>query len=175
MHMIAESVDLNEIIDQAISQSRDHLREKNIALRVDIPEDLPELNTDRDALGQVITHLLENAGEVTPAEGEIILRARVQSDDGDRDYTLVQIADSGGGIPTEYMPRLFSRVIVPEADPIPGIAGTNGNLSIVKMLVENFGGRIWVDSEVDVGATFSILIPVASVELAGNGAGGANE
>jgi signal transduction histidine kinase len=174
IHMIAEPVDLNEIIDQAISQTRGYLREKNIVLRVDIPEGLPELSTDRDALEQVIIHLLENAGEITPTEGEITLRARLQNNDGELSYTLVQIADSGGGIPAEYMPRLFSRVTIPEADPIPGISGKNGNLSIVKMLVENIGGRIWVDSEVEVGATYSILIPATSVEPQGNGAGGAN-
>ncbi len=175
MQMISETIDLNDLIDDAVDQTQSQLREKNIILRVDVPTDLPQLYTDRDSLGQAVTNLLENAGEVTSSEGEIRLGARLQNGDGDREYMLVQISDQGGGIPSEYIPHVFSRAMYAEGGTIQGVGEKHAGLSIVKMLVENLGGRIWVDSEPGVGATYSILLPVRPAINSGNGAGAEQE
>jgi signal transduction histidine kinase len=169
--LISETIDLNEVIDDAVDQTQFQLRKKNIILRVDVPADLPQLCTDRDSLGQALTNLLENAGEVTSSEGEITLGARLQNGDIDREYMLLQISDQGGGIPPEFLPHVFSRVVYAEGSPVQGVGEKHAGLSIVKMLVENLGGRIWVDSEPGVGATYSILLPITLPASSGNGAG----
>jgi signal transduction histidine kinase len=156
-----DGTDLYSAVESAIAESMQALREKDINLRINIPEDLPTVNADEDAVKQVLANLIENAKEVTPESGEIELRASLQGNDHQQAFILLQIADQGGGIPGEFIPRVFSRFGYADGKPIPGTGGKSSHLSIVKMLVENSGGRIWVDSQTDEGATFSILLPVA--------------
>jgi signal transduction histidine kinase len=167
-----EGMDLYAVVEEAISESIDGLRQKDINLRVDVPEQLPPLNADQDAIKQVLVNLLENAREVTQQNGEISLRASLQGGDHQATYILVQISDQGGGIPPEYMSRVFSRFGHADGKPIPGTGGKSSHLSVVKMLVENSGGRIWVDCQAEVGSTFSILLPVASEDYFNTEPGG---
>jgi signal transduction histidine kinase len=154
-------VDLYSAVEGAISESMEALRDKDIKLRVDCPENLPLVNAAEDAIRQVLVNLIDNAKEVTPESGEVALRASLQGNDYQRPYILIQVVDQGGGIPADYIPRVFSRFGYANGKPIPGTGGKSSHLSVVKMLVENSGGRIWVDSQADVGATFSILLPVS--------------
>jgi len=153
-------VDLSAVIDDAIGLLRTQLQEKRIVLRVDLPDHLPELNTDRDALQQILFHLLQNADAATPAEGELTLRAILDYQKELGDFVLIQVSDSGGGIPEEDLPRVFSRVYRANNPVITGVGDTGVGLSIAETLTQALGGRIWVDSEAGVGATFSVLLPV---------------
>jgi signal transduction histidine kinase len=168
----AEGMDLYAAVEGALSESIEGLRQKNINLRVDVPEQLPPLNADQDSIRQVLVNLLENARDVTPSDGEVSLRASLQGSDHQQPYILIQVSDQGGGIPAEYLPHVFSRFGQADGKPIPGTGSKSSHLSIVKMLVENSGGRIWVDSQPDAGATYSILLPVTSEELLNNEPGG---
>lgn len=168
-----QTVDLTTVIDEALAGMIAQLSEKNISLRVDLPDEMLPIRADKDALQQVLSNLLKNAGAVTPANGEIWLRARVEKRENEPTYVLVQVTDSGGGIPTEEMPRVFSRLYRVDNTHIQGVGETGVGLSIVKALVELHGGRIWVDSEMGRGATFSLLLPVFEQQLSGLSAGGA--
>ncbi len=77
MEFKAESIDLNLIIDNAMAYTSTQIREKNITLRLDIPETAPRIQTDRDALQQILIHLLQNATAATQAEGIITLRVQI--------------------------------------------------------------------------------------------------
>lgn len=160
-------VDLSEVIDDAIGLLRPQFQEKRLALRVDLPEHLPELNTDRDALQQILYHLLLNADAATPAEGEITLRAVTDNQKDLGDFVLIQVSDSGGGIPEEDLPRVFSRVYRSRNPVVPGVGDTGVGLSIAETLTQALGGRIWVESEAGVGAIFSILLPLSPSEGSG--------
>ncbi len=156
-------VDLNTVIDEAISHTSARMIEKNIALRVDIPEDLPHIKADQDALQQVVIHLLQNAGAASPVDGEIVLSIQDAQDElHEEHYVLLQVADSGGGIPTEEMPRVFSRLYRADNPLIQGVGDTGVGLSVAKNLVEALNGRIWVDSEMGTGSTFSVLLPIST-------------
>jgi signal transduction histidine kinase len=167
-----DGTDLYSVVEGAIAESMQGLREKEINLRVDIPESLPSVSADEDAIKQVLVNLIENAKEVTPDHGEITLRASLQGSDHQQAYILVQVTDQGGGIPGELIQRVFSRFGHADGKPIPGTGGKSSHLSIVKMLVENSGGRIWVDSQPDEGSTFSVLFPTAEVSLTNDAPGG---
>jgi signal transduction histidine kinase len=161
-----ETVDLNIIIDEALAMTIGQIREKSIALGVDIPDDLPQLTADRDALLQILIHLLQNATSASPAEGEIALSASTHpgtdgSEDG-QDVVMIRVSDTGGGIPADELPRVFSRLYRADNALIQGVGDTGVGLSIVKTLVEAHGGRVWVDSEMGHGSTFSIILPVSS-------------
>jgi signal transduction histidine kinase len=156
-------VDLNTVIDEAISHTSARMIEKNIAIRVDIPDNLPNIQSDEDALQQVVIHLLQNAGAASPADGEIVLTVQNAKDDFDTlDYVLLQVTDTGGGIPKEDLPRVFSRLYRADNPLIAGVGDTGVGLSVAKKLVEALNGRIWVDTEQGVGSTFSVLLPVST-------------
>ena len=172
LKLTPEPVSLSVVIDDTISSTSNQMREKEIIIRVDLPEELPSLNTDKDALQQILLHLFQNAGAATPVDGEISVRAKVDDNDNVGDeYVLVQVTDSGGGIPEEELPRVFSRLYRADNPLIQGVGDTGVGLSIAKTLTEALGGRIWVDSEIGYGATFSILLPVSQQENSFNGRG----
>jgi signal transduction histidine kinase len=157
-------VELSGAIDQAITEVQEEVLNKKISIRVDLPKKLPRLNIDEYSLHQILVNLLKNATAVTPAEGEILIRARNYDDVSQQDFALIQVADEGGGIPTEDLPHVFSRLYKNSRSDIQGVSDQEGGLSIVKALVEAQQGRAWVDSKEDVGATVSLLIPIAQEE-----------
>ena len=167
--IVSQAVDLNSVIDEAIAVTSDQLRHKNIALRVDMPEHLPDLNAERDSLQQVVINLLKNAGAATPPGGDILLHARIESSDGEQDYVLLQVSDSGGGIDPDDVPRVFSRLNRTADNHIRGLGETGIGMSIVKTMVEATGGRIWVDSKLGYGSTFSVLFPISQDNASSNG------
>lgn len=154
------AVDLSEVIDQALSDASLHLRKKNLAMRVDLPDEMPRLVADRDALQQILTHLLRNASEVTPPEGSIRLMVRTQEAAPGDEYALIKITDSGGGIASDDLPRVFSRRYRADNPILQGVGDAGLGLSIAKALVEAHGGRIWVESDHQHTSTFSILLPI---------------
>jgi len=161
-----ELVDLSAIIDEAVAGMIAQLSEKNIALQVDLPEELPPIQADLEALQQVLSNLLHNACLITPADGQITLRARVESKNNVPNFLLLQVTDQGGGIPAEDMPRVFSRLYRADNALIQGVGETGIGLSIVKTLVEAHGGRIWVDTEMGRGSSFSVLLPLVETIIA---------
>lgn len=160
MDLKPEPVDLNLIIDNAMSYTSSQVREKNISLHLDLPRELEPIYADREALQQILIHLLQNAGASTPTEGTILLRVQTRSENN-QEYVLVQVKDTGGGIPAEDIPRVFTRLYRADNVLIQGVGDTGVGLSIAKTLTEAQNGRIWVESEPGVGATFSVLLPIA--------------
>jgi signal transduction histidine kinase len=166
-----EMLHVDHVIEAAISEAMECLQEKNIFLKKEIAASLPPLRADRNALEQVLIHLLQNAGERTPSEGEVNIVARAESKEHEPGYILIQVSDSGGGIPPHELPRVFSRLypagslfsdlgdtLAPFSDRI--LPSPEMDLSTVKALVEAHGGRIWVDSTLGKGSTFSTLLPL---------------
>jgi signal transduction histidine kinase len=154
-----EPIDLNLIIDNAMSYTSSQVREKNISLHLDLPKKLGRIHTDREALQQILVHLLQNAGAASPVEGTIRLKVETREEDG-QGYVLVQVTDSGGGIPPEDLPRVFTRLYRADNVLIQGVGDTGVGLSIAKTLTEAQHGRIWVESEAGAGSTFSVLLPI---------------
>ncbi len=156
-----EPADLNVIIDNAMSYTSSQVREKNITLHLDLPKEVQSIYADREALQQILIHLLQNAGAVSPVEGTITLKVQTKSEDG-HDYVLLQVSDTGGGIPPEDIPRVFTRLYRADNVLIQGVGDTGVGLSIAKTLTEAQNGRIWVESEAGVGSTFSVLLPMSN-------------
>lgn len=159
IELLTQSIEFGSIVDGAVADTSAQLREKGIALRVDLPEEMPRIVADRDAIQQIILHLLHNAGAVTPQDSTITLRARIQNEKDD-DFLLIQVTDNGGGIRTEDLPRVFSRRYRADKPLIQGLGDTGVGLSIAKTLVEAHNGRIWVDSTLGQGTTISLVLPM---------------
>ena len=75
---------------------------------------------------------------------------------------LIQVSDSGGGIPEEALPRVFSRVYRAQNPVISGVGDSGVGLTIAETLTKALGGRIWVESQARIGATFSVLLPLVT-------------
>jgi nitrogen-specific signal transduction histidine kinase len=157
-----QSVDLSPVIDEAIALSMSQLREKNIALRVDLPQELPGISADRESLQQILLHLLQNAGSATPIEGQVGLHASLTKENTHQEYILLQVTDSGEGILPEDLPRVFSRLYRAGNNPIQGVGDTGIGLAVAKALVEAQKGRIWIDTFLGRGSTISVLLPVTT-------------
>jgi signal transduction histidine kinase len=155
-----EPVDLDLIIDNAMSYTSSQIREKNISLHLDLPKNVGPIYADREALQQILIHLLQNAGTASPLEGTVHLKVQTKKEAG-KEYVLIQVTDTGGGIPAEDMGRVFTRLYRADNVLIQGVGDTGVGLSIAKTLTEAQKGRIWVESEPGVGSTFSVLLPIA--------------
>ncbi len=155
-----ESVDLNSIIDNAMSYTSTQVREKNISIHLELPKKLAPIHADRESLQQILIHLLQNAGAASPFEGTVRLKVQTQSENN-LEYILIQVSDSGGGIASADLPRVFTRLYRAENVLIQGVGDTGVGLSIAKTLTEAHHGRIWVESEQGTGSTFSVLLPIA--------------
>ena len=154
-----ETIDLNLIIDHAVSYTSSQIREKNISIHLDLPKQLDAIHADRETLQQILIHLLQNAGAATPVEGSIRLKVEMRSE-GAEEYVLIEVTDSGGGIQSEDMPRVFTRLYRADNVLIQGVGDTGVGLSIAKTLTDAQHGRIWVESQAGVGSTFSVLLPI---------------
>jgi signal transduction histidine kinase len=155
-----EPVNLDLIIDNAMTYTSSQIREKNISLHLDLPKNVAPIYADREALQQILIHLLQNAGAASPLEGTVHLKVQTKAEDS-KEYVLIQVTDTGGGISPEDLGRVFTRLYRADNVLIQGVGDTGVGLSIAKTLTEAQKGRIWVNSEPGVGSTFSVLLPIA--------------
>lgn len=124
-------------------------------LKTELPESLPLVWADEDRLRQVVQNLVVNATKFTPEGGQIILRAKVENDS-----LIVEVQDTGRGIPEDEQKRLFQPYHRQLSDR-EHLSGLGLGLALCKNLVQLHGGRIWVESQAGKGSTFSFAIPVS--------------
>ncbi|MGH2581895.1 MAG: ATP-binding protein [Anaerolineales bacterium] len=163
-NLYGKPVNLAQVIEEGVRQIQSQVKEKEVEFTVDVVAELPELNTDRDAVQQIIYHLLQNALDATPPQGSILMRAFRESQPELGDYVLIRIKDSGGGIPEEHLSRVFSRIYRSTNPVIEGVGDTGVGLSIAETLTRALGGRIWVESDRGVGSAFNVLLPIRPEE-----------
>ncbi len=160
-----------DIVDQAARALNSQLVQRGHRLSVDIPPDLPLVWADRARLVQIVTNLLSNAIKYTLKPGEIVVSARAVETPDDLPErapraqicpcVVISVRDTGIGIAPSHSHRLFQRFYRIETESSRGIGGTGLGLAIVKSLVELQGGRVWFESEPNLGSTFSFSIPIA--------------
>jgi signal transduction histidine kinase len=155
-----QPVNFEEIIDTAIFKNQELLLKKNISLRLDVQQNIPELSLDKDAMQQVLFTLINNASTASLDGGEIILTMCIKENEFDERYLLTTVEDTGGGISDDQIEKVFSKRFVSKSDSIPGLGETGIGLIMTKTLVEAHGGRIWIDVIKDHGNQFTILLPI---------------
>ncbi|MCS7282928.1 MAG: ATP-binding protein [Anaerolineae bacterium] len=158
-------VDLIHVIEEAIMGLSARFRERDLTVRLDMALELPPIRADRDALYQIVLHLLSNACECSQPGSEIVVTGHLEQAEGSLPpYLHVSVRDTGGGIAPEDYPRVFQRFYRADRPLIPGLGETGVGLAIAKTLVEAHGGRIWVESELGVGSTFHFILPITGPE-----------
>ena len=124
-------------------------------IRVEGPEAVPLVAGDPDRLERILMNLITNALKYSDPDTEVVVRFR-----RDRNEVISSVSDHGDGIPSEELPHLFTRYGKPKAQRRRRDSLGLG-LYITKGLVEAHGGRIWVESQVGQGSTFSFSVPIA--------------
>jgi signal transduction histidine kinase len=149
-----------DLVNRAVEAARAQASAKGIALRADLPADLPLVNIDPQRIGQVLGNLLSNAFTHTPSGGEVVVVARARASEVE-----ISVRDTGEGIPAEHLPYIFERFYRADKSRSRLTGGTGLGLSIAKQLVEAHGGRISVKSQVGQGTTFTFTLPVTLEEF----------
>ena len=156
-----EPVQLSEIVREALDLVRPLANDRGIAIMVDSSDQVDYVIADRQRLSQVLLNLLSNAIKYNVAGGSASIAVR----DGHDDTVVIEVADTGIGMPAEYLARLFTPFERFGADERQ-IAGTGLGLALSKGLVEAMGGRLSVDSEPGSGSTFRIELAATANPLA---------
>lgn len=141
-----------QLLCAAADRMRAQAERARLSLSVACPDGLAPMRGDRARLEQALINLIHNAVKFTKPGGEIVLEAE-STPDGVR----CAVRDTGIGIESESLPRIFERFY--RVDSSRSGAGTGLGLSIAKHIVEAHGGKIWAESEVGRGSTFYFLIP----------------
>jgi signal transduction histidine kinase len=169
---VRELVNVQEAIETAISAVITQIREKKLLLELDVAHGIPELEMDGGDLSQIMTSLLINACHSSGNNGRVAITARAHSILGASkngkaeaiDFVKLTVSDSGEGIGTDDRPRVFDPQYRADNPLISGLGDTGVALAVARTLTEDNGGRIWVDSEIGVGSTFSTLFPINLAE-----------
>lgn len=142
-------------------------KQKNVTLRLKINDTLPPTRGDEQELGQVIRNLLGNGIKYTNPDTEVVVTAKITSelpeDPFFRQLTraiLFSVEDHGEGIPKEHIPRLTERFYRIDTARTRKVGGTGLGLAIVKHVLNRHHGVLTIDSEVGIGSTFSVYLPV---------------
>ena len=141
----------------AVGQSA---RSKGITVEVDIPADL-EVHCDPKLVEQALLNLVDNAVKYTPEGGTVRLGARVPDVAREGEKVTLEVEDTGIGIPSEDLGRVFERFYRVDKGRSRAMGGTGLGLSIVRHAVEAHGEQVFVESELGKGSKFGFTLPLA--------------
>ncbi len=158
IELALQPVRLNDLVQSVLEQYEQYGRQKNIDLRVSLDPDLPPSLGDPDRLAQVIANLVSNAIKFSPPGSVVGIRTRQVMR-----RQLLEVADSGPGIPQEEMPLLFQEFARLSPQPTGGENSSGVGRSIAKHLVELHGGKIGARSKVGHGSLFWVELPIQPV------------
>ena len=163
LRLTIESLDLGRIVSHVVTTFQAQYNDRGLALCWDEPQGLPRVRGDEGRIVQVLTNLIANAWQYTPSGGQVTVTLGLARDvEG---ALQVDVADTGIGIAPSDTARVFDRFYRVDSPQVQEVGGSGLGLSIVKMFVELLGGRIWVESELGRGSTFSFTLPEVTAEM----------
>jgi len=167
-----EAVELDRLVEEAVKQGQILARGRGVQVGLEALEPLVAQG-DAGLLGQVLLNLLDNAIKYTPAGGRVSLALRAaeptpptaprssQLPAGAGRWAEIAVSDTGVGIPSDALPRIFDRFFRADQARSRGAGGAGLGLCIARTIAELHGGRIDVESAPGVGSTFRLLVPLA--------------
>ena len=150
-------VDLASFLEECRTMNVLLAKAKSIEVVLELEPSLPAAVMDPDRINQVLNNLITNAIKYSFPNTVITLRARVMGHE-----VAIAVQDQGQGIPESDLPKMFTEFGKTSVRPTGGEKSIGLGLAIVKRMVEAHGGRIWVESHVGVGSTFTFTLPLAS-------------
>jgi two-component system, OmpR family, phosphate regulon sensor histidine kinase PhoR len=151
-----EPIDINEVLDQVVKNQSVQMEQFGVKLNLDLQAEETNISADRVHLTNIIFNLMDNAIKYSKEKPEITI-ATSNTEKG----LLLKISDKGIGIPKDQLSKIFEKFYrVPKGD-LHDVKGFGLGLSYVKNMVEMHNGTISVNSKIDEGTDFSVLLPLA--------------
>jgi two-component system OmpR family sensor kinase/two-component system sensor histidine kinase BaeS len=183
LQLFPESVEAEQLLEEAAESFAAQAYERGVALDICVEPGLPELQADPQRIEQVLTNLVGNALRYTQPGGAVTLRAFVSPEQlaaeraarvtllstvgkeqppavARRSSLVIEVADTGEGIPAEDLPHIFDRFWRADRSRTRSSGGTGLGLAIARQIVEAHGGRMWATSVVGQGTTVSFTLPL---------------
>lgn len=157
--VVLEPHEVGPLVEPVLEMFEDRAAERSIRLVREIPSALPAIRCDESRLVQLLANLVSNALKFAREGGRVQIRAWVEGSE-----VRFSVTDDGPGIPADQVQHLFERYWKGAAE---SKRGTGLGLYIAKGIVDAHRGRIWVDSKIGEGSTFTFTIPIARQDLAG--------
>ena len=159
---VREMCDLPEIVNEVAVGYGASFKSKGVRFVVVDRNDPLYVLGNRLRLSQVVSNLISNGLKYTPEGGSVSVETRLCED-----VAVLVVADTGPGISPEDQARLFQRFSRVGGKEMLEIAGTGLGLAIVRSVVESHGGRVWVNSDIGSGSTFTVALPLADPDAGG--------
>ena len=156
LQLKTQKFNLNDLISSVISEHENITERQQCHKRIAYNfKDVISIEGDKGRISQVVSNLLSNAIKFTKDEGSIIISSE-EKKEGGKNIVVVSVKDTGPGIDSQILPRLFTK-FASKSD----IGGTGLGLYISKSIVEAHRGKIWYDNNIGSGATFSFSLPLS--------------
>jgi two-component system, OmpR family, manganese sensing sensor histidine kinase len=150
-----QKIDLTNLLQKIALDYQISAQEKSLNFTYDLPDQPIQILAEPILLTQAITNLLTNASKYTPAGGKVELRFKERSR-----QAIIEIEDSGIGIPEVDLPHIFERFYRVDSDRSRQTGGFGLGLTIAKQIIEAHGGEIFVASQAERGTTFILKLPL---------------
>lgn len=154
LRITRDDVNLVELFEELHADYDAQAKDKRMALAFNLPPKLPTIQADRDKLSLALHNLIGNALKYTPAGGSVSINV-----DADEKRLMVDVVDTGLGISESDQERIFEKFYRAKDSRIAGITGSGLGLALARDVVRLHGGDITVQSQLDKGSTFTLLLP----------------
>ncbi len=151
---IFESLAIGDLVSETVSEFKNEtsLGDDDLRLLIDAN---PKCNLDRDTFKLALWNLLDNALKYSGNQPEICVK--ISSGDSE---VILSVSDNGPGISASDQTRIFDKFVRGSDTALAGVTGTGLGLALVKKIVDEHGGKIILESERNVGSTFSLILPI---------------
>lgn len=149
-----ELINLNDLLRRVLELFSLQATDKKLTLRLEEGEKIPLVEADRATIEVVFNNLVSNGINYTPEGGRVELKTSVKGD-----YVRIEVSDTGVGIDSEDLPKIFDRFYRVRTEKTRHVVGAGLGLSVTKVIIEAHLGSIEVESEIGKGTTFSVLLP----------------
>lgn len=150
-----EETDIAEWLDQTVENFRKENLQREIKIHTQIPGDIPHLKIDKNALALAVNNLLDNAIRVSTKKNEIEVIVKKE-----KNNLIIKVKDYGIGIPHDELDKIFEKFYQGSNAIRLSTKGTGLGLTLVRHTIEAHGGEVFVESKVDQGSTFTLLLPI---------------
>ncbi len=147
---------LNQAIQDCLDASKGEADKKGLMFKLDNPENPPLLKMNHALFKEIFSFLVANAIEDSEEKSEILIRTQIYEEDRSQHFAHIKISNTGAGYPPEVLADVLNDHLTTEQQ--EDLSQVMINLYVTKNLVENEGGRMWVDSKPDEGTTVSLLL-----------------
>jgi signal transduction histidine kinase len=150
---------LKVVIDSVCAQNATYAKAKTVKLINNTQDNLPSVNMDTEKISEALDNFINNAIKYAPAETKVEVRSYVKEEN--KKYAVVEVEDTGVGLSDDDIKKAFQKGVILSSKPTGFEQSSGLGLWIVKRIIEEHDGRVWVKSQIGKGSTFAFELPVS--------------